>query len=130
MAIRTTFEILVQLSENTQEMKELGKSPPWKGTNDTQDNGGTWRQRIAAGTTDLAVDVNGLSNARFIAIKSDQEITIKKNSAGGEAWTIRPLGSGALEGVFVASTDGVTALYVSNAGSIDAEVVFSVAGVA
>ena len=129
MAIRVKFEVDLQLSESPQGMKELGKTPPWSGTNDQQDNGGTWRQRIDAGATDVLVDLNGLANGRLIAIKSNQEISVKKNADTGEAWTIKPLGTGALDGVFMITTDGVTSLYVSNAGSIDAEVTFSVAGV-
>ena len=128
MAVRVTFEVLVQISENSSELKELGKSPPWRGTNDLQDEGGTWRQRLLAGATDVAVDLNGLANGRLLAIKSTQTITFKKNSAGGEEWTIRPLGTGATSGVFFATTDGITSLYFSNAGSLDAEVTISLAG--
>jgi len=129
MAIRVKFEIDLQVSENAQGQKELGKTAPWTGTNDQMDNGGTWRQRIDAGDTDVLVDINGLANARMIAIKSSEEISVKKNSAGGEAWTITPLGTGATDGVFVVTTDGVTALYLTNAGSLDADVTFSVVGV-
>ena len=92
------------------------------------DEGGTWRQKIVAGATDVAVDLNGLANGRVLAIKSNQQITFKKNNAGGEPWTIRPLGTGALDGVFYATTDGITSLYFSNAGSLDAEVTISLAG--
>lgn len=129
MAIRVKFEVSLQISENSQGQKELGKTAPWCGTNDLQDNGGTWRQRLAAGDTDILVDLNGLANGRLIAIKSNQEILIKKNSAGGEAWTVRPLGTGATDGIFVITTDGVTSLYLTNAGGLDADVTFSIAGV-
>jgi len=129
MAIRVKFEVSLQLSENSQGQKELGKTAPWCGTNDLQDNGGTWRQRLAAGDTDILVDLNGLANGRMIAIKSSQEISIKKNANTGEAWTIRPLGTGATDGIFVITTDGVTSLYLTNAGGLDSDVTFSIAGV-
>lgn len=129
MAVRVKFEIDLQVSENAQGQKELGKTAPWTGTNDQMDNGGTWRQRIDAGATDVLVDLNGLANGRLIALKSSEEISVKKNSAGGEAWTIKPLGTGATDGVFMVTTDGVTALYLTNAGSLDADVTFSVVGV-
>lgn len=129
MAIRVKFEVDLQISENTQGQKELGKTAPWCGTNDLQDNGGTWRQRLSAGDTDIQVDLNGLANGRLIAIKSSEEILVKKNSAAGEAWTIRPLGTGATDGIFVITTDGVTSLFLSNVGSLDADVTFSIAGV-
>lgn len=128
MGVRVTFEVLVQISENTQEFKELGKTPPWRGTCDLLDEGGTWRQKLIAGATDVAVDLNGLANGRMLAIKSSQQISFKKNSTGGEPWTIRPMGTGALDGIFLATTDGLTSLYFTNAGSLDAEVVISIAG--
>lgn len=129
MAIRVKFEILLQISESTAEGKELGKTAPWQGTSDLLENGGTWRQRIEAGDTDVEVDLNGLANGRLIAIKTDQEISFKKETAGGEPWILRPLGTGALEGVFLITTDAVTKLFFTNAGSLDAEVTISVAGI-
>jgi len=128
MAVRVTFEVLVQISENASELKELGKTPPWKGTSDLQDHGGTWRQKIIAGASNIAVDLNGLTSGRVIAIKTSQTITFKKNSSAGEAWTIRPMGLGSLDGVFFATTDGITSLHFSNAGSLDAEITISIAG--
>lgn len=130
MAIYVNFEVKVEISEDSQEGKELGKSPPWRGKNNQQDSGGTFLQKIVAGATDVLIDLNGLSDGTLIAIKSDQELTIKKNSATGEAWTLKPLGVSALDGVFFMTTTGVTSLYVSNPGSLDAEVTFAFAGVA
>lgn len=129
MAVRVKFELDLQISENSQGQKELGKTAPWCGTNDLQDNGGSWRQRFDAGVTDIEVDLNGLVTGHLIAIKTDQEISIKKNTAVGEAWTITPLGVGATDGIFMITTDGVTSLFITNAGSLDAEVTFSIAGV-
>lgn len=129
MPVRATFEVLVQISENTSELKELGKSPPWRGTSDLQENGGTWRQKVAAGAVNVPVDLNGLANARFLAIKTNQLITFRKNSTAGETWTIRPLGSGALDGVFFCTTDGISSLFFSNPGTLAAEVTISLAGV-
>lgn len=128
MGVRVTFEVLVQISENTQELKELGKTPPWKGTSDLLDDGGTWRQRFIAGAVNVPVDLNGLANGRLLAIKTNQTITFRKNLIGGEPWTIRAMGTGALDGVFLATTDGITSLFFSNPGSLDAEVTISLAG--
>lgn len=128
MAIRVKFDVSLSLSENTLENKELGVTPPWSGTNDQQDDGGTWRQKLIAGATDVLVSLNGLAHGRLIAVKTTQTITIKKNSSGGEAWTIKALGVGATDGIFVITSDSITSLYVTNAGALDAEVTFSVAG--
>ena len=128
MSCRVTFEVLVQISENHLELKELGKSPPWRGTCDLNDDGGTRKQKLISGATDVQVDLNGLVNGRMLAIKTNQEISFKRNSTGGEPWTVRPMGFGAHEGVFFATTDGITALYFSNSGDLDAEVTISLAG--
>lgn len=130
MAIRTAFEVLLHLSESSLGGKELGQTAPWSGTTDVLEGGGSWRQVIPASTTDLEVDLNGVAAGRLVAIKSNREITVKKNDSANEAWTVKPLGAGALEGIFVVTTDAVTSLYVSNAGTLDADVTFLVAGLA
>ena len=128
MAVRIRLDIKVTISENPSEANELGRTTPWVGVNDQQENGGSWTQTIAAGVVDLPVDLNGLADGTLIAIKTDQAIDIKKNAASGEAWTVRPLGVGALDGFFIVSTTGVTSLFVSNSGGKDAIVTFMVAG--
>lgn len=126
--IRIKFNIEYSISEGTAGAKELGLAPPWNGTNDQMDDGGTFRRKIFAGASDVLIDLNGLATGRLLAIKTDNTITIKKNSSAGEPWTIKPLGIGATYGVWFLTTDGITSLYVSNAGSDDAEVVFTLAG--
>ena len=128
MAVRIRLDIKVTISENPSEANELGRTTPWVGVNDQQENGGSWTQTIAAGTVDKEVDINGLADATFLAIKTDQTIDVKKNAAGGEPWTVRPLGVGALDGVFIISTTGITSLFISNSSSKDAIVTFMVAG--
>lgn len=128
MSIRTKFEIDYSLSENSSAAKELGQTPPWAGATDALDDGGTWRRRIAAGATDVLIDLNGLTTCRLLTLKSTQTITWKINNTGTTAITLRALGTGATEGVLFMTTDSVTALYLSNAGSVDAEVTITIAG--
>lgn len=129
MSIRVKYTIDLSLSENAGDAKELGSTPPWKATNDQQDDGGTWRRKIPGSATNVEVCFNGLAAAHLIGIKSTKSITVKKNSSTGEAWTVRPLGVGATEGVFLVTTDDVSSLFISNLSAEDAEVTFSVAGV-
>lgn len=129
MSIRTKFEIDYSLSENSAGGKELGQTPPWTGTTDALDDGGTWRRRIAASATDVLIDLNGLTTCRLLTIKTTQTISYKINSTGNTATKIRPLGTGATEGVLFMTTDDVTAVYLSNAGTIDAEVTITIAGI-
>lgn len=128
MGIRIKFVLDVSLSENSAGGKDLGSTPSWTGTNDNMDDGGTFRRRFAGSSTDVLVDLNGLSTGRFIAIKTTQTITIKKNATSGEAWTIQALGTGATDGIMIITTNGVTALYISVPGTTAAEVTFSLAG--
>jgi hypothetical protein len=127
MSVRISFSLDLSISENSYGNKELGQLP-WKGLNDQQANGGSWKRKLAAGVSNAEIDLNGLSNGRFIAIKSTQDISIKKNASTGEAWTIKALGVGALDGIFFCTTDGVTKLFLTNAGSKDADVTIVVAG--
>lgn len=129
MAIRVKFEIDLSLSENASEAKDLGKTAPWKGINDLMDNGGSFRQRVAAGAVNYEVDLNGLTSARMIAIKTNKAVSVKKNSISGEPWLIKPLGVGALDGILFITTDSVTTLYISNAGADAADITFFLAGV-
>lgn len=128
MAIRIRLDIKVTMSENPSEANELGRTTPWLGVNDQQENGGTRTQTIAAAVVDQEISLNGLADGTFVAIKTDQTISVKKNSAGGEPWTVQALGVGALDGFFIVSTTGVTSLFVSNAGAKDAIVTFMIAG--
>lgn len=128
MSIRINYNIEVSLSESLYQIKELGQTTPWKGVNDQCDDGGTWRRTIVAGAVNVAIDINGLANGRLIAVKTTAAITLKRNVTGDTGWPIRPLGVGATDGIFICSTDGLTSLYVSNSGTVDAEVTFVVAG--
>jgi len=130
MSIRANFNIDLSLSETTLEQKELGMTPPWVGTNDQLDDGGTFRRKITAGSTDVAVPLLGLSNGRLLAIKTTQQISFKKNSTAGEPWIVRPLGVGALDGIFLTTTDAITSIYITNSGTLDAEVTIAVGGLA
>lgn len=128
MSIRIKFSIDYSISESNAGSKELGLSPPWVGITDAMDDGGTWRRRIASGASDVLIDLNGLTTCRFLTIKTTQTITWKINSSGNTANTIRALGTGALDGILVMTTDDVTALYLSNDGDVDAEVTITIAG--
>jgi|HubBroStandDraft_6_1064221.scaffolds.fasta_scaffold319148_2 hypothetical protein len=128
MSVRIKFELNYSVSENQAGSKELGQSSPWVGINDQMDDGGTTRWRIGAGAMDTPVGINSLTTCRFLAIKTTQTISFKLNSTGNTPTTIRALGYGAMDGHFIMTTDTVTALYFSNAGSVDAEVTITIAG--
>ena len=106
-------------------------APPWSGVSDVLDDGGTFRRQLAAGATDVLIDITalyGLAACRVLAIKTSQTITWKANSSGNTPLSIKPIGFGALDGVMYITTDGITSLYLSNPGSLVAEVTVSIAG--
>lgn len=129
MSVRTKFSIDYSISENSGGGKELGQTPPWTGTTDALDDGGTWRRRIIAGATDVLIDLNGLTTCRLLTLKTTQTITWKINNTSSTPITLRALGTGATDGVLFMTTDGVTAIYLSNAGTVDAEVTVTIAGI-
>lgn len=132
MGVRTRFTIDFSISENSTGGKELGQTPPWSGVSDVNDDGGSFKRKLSAGASNILIDIAGLtgfSAVRLLAMKADQTITYKKNSSAGEAWTLRPIGVGALDGVVFMTTDGITSLYLSNPGAIDTEVTISFGGV-
>lgn len=129
MSIRIKFSIDYSVSETPAVGKELGLAPPWYGTNDSMDDGGTYRRRITAGAMDVPVDINGLTTCKFLAIKSSQPISFKQNSTANTPTYLTPLGFGAQDAVLFMTTDQITELYFTNPGGLDAEVTLTIAGV-
>lgn len=136
MATRTRYRIAVGISSNPEnEEKDLGNTVG-EVVSDTLSDGGTWQSVLAAGATDVLVQLTQLSTARFLVVRAFSNdpnitpvaITLKKNAIGGEAWTVAPLPS-TKEAYFLASTDGVTALYLTNpSGTVAMRVIIAMAG--
>ena len=81
--------------------------------------------QIATGATDSQVALAPVDNARLIYILTTETISVKKNSSGGEAWTIaadRILSSDKKLGVLVATTADIDSLYFSNASGQTADI--------
>lgn len=81
--------------------------------------------KIAAGATDTQISLGGVDEAKVLAIISDQTISYKKNSSGGEANSLvatQILGTDKKYGFHILTTSGVTSLYFSNSGSETATV--------
>jgi len=81
--------------------------------------------QIATGATDSQVALAPVDNARLIYILTTETISVKKNSSGGEAWTIaadRILSSDKKLGVLVVTTADIDSLYFSNASGQTADI--------
>lgn len=134
MPVRVRAKVDTAISSTTAEEKDLGNKK-YEVISDGLGEGGTWKTRINAGTTDLEVTLRDVTTASLLAISTNavdpnqtpSSIGVKKNSAGGEETLIAPL-SGTSQGLFLVTTTGLTALYVSNSGSVDMELIITVAG--
>jgi len=121
MAARTRYRVAVAISSNPDnEERDLGNTVA-EVVNDGMNDGGTWQNVLAPNATDVLVQLTQVSTARFIYVRAFANdpnqnpvaITLKKNGIGGEPWTVEPL-TGSKEAQFLTSTNGITALYLSN----------------
>jgi len=134
MAVRVRYSIAGAVSSSPNEEKDLGNLKMEQAT-DSQADGGSQKNLIPANTADVDITPVQLTTVRMLVIKATPKnpndapavLTLKKDSTGGEPWTLSAL-SGTREAYFAVTTDSVTALFVSNTGSVDMEVTVMAAG--
>lgn len=134
MTVRARYRIEASVSSTTAEEKDLGNLKMEQAC-DSQADGGSRKNVVVALASDVDITPRQLTTTRMLLIRTAAKnpndtpatINLKKNSTLGEEWAIVPL-SGTREGYFVTTTDSVTALYVSNPGSVDMEVTVMAAG--
>lgn len=135
MSVRVRYKITTFVSSTTAEDKDLANQN-WEIVTDTQGEGGSWKSTIQPTDTDIQIRLGNLAIARVLLVRTTAKdptqtpsaIVLKRNSTGGEAITVLPLGD-AKEGHFVLSTDSLTALYVSgDAGGVPMEITVIAAG--
>lgn len=124
MATRTRYRVAVAVSSNPDnEERDLGNTVS-EVVNDGLGDGGTWQSVLPPSVTDVLVQLTQVSTARFVYLRAFANdpnqnpgpITLKKNSVGGESWTVEPLPN-SKEAQFLISTSGLTGLYLSNPSS-------------
>lgn len=134
MAVRVRYKVTVSISSTTAEEKDLANQT-YEIANDALGEGGTVKYKVIAGATDLPIQFGQVASVKFLLIRTQAKdptqnpvaLTFKKNSNVGEAIVVAPLATEA-EGHMLLSTDGITSLYVSNAGAVDMEVTLIMAG--
>jgi hypothetical protein len=134
MPVRVNLDITLAVSSTSATERDLGNIRTSILT-DAWGEGGSRKLTIAGSTTDLQVSLCDLADAQFLFLKTRpkgendpaQTITIKLNSAAGEARTIEPFGD-KKEGYYLITTSGLTDIYVTNSGSIDVELTLVAAG--
>jgi hypothetical protein len=134
MAIRLRYKIELTVSSTIAEENDLG-NVKYNVSFDSQNEGGSWKTLLAAGATDVELQLPNIADARFLAIRTTAkdptldpiEIAIKINGVGGEARKITPV-TGTKEGFYLQTTDGITSVHATNAGSVDMELIVFAAG--
>ena len=135
MPVRARYQIEASVSSTSAEDKDLGNHL-WESVADSQNEGGSRKTKLAAGATDVELSMCEVGTARLVAIRTQAsdpnndpvEITIKRNTTGNEAIEVGPV-PGTKEGYMLLTTGtGITALFATNAGSVDMDVTVMAAG--
>lgn len=134
MPVRLTLDLEFSVSSTTADEKDLGNGKFFLRT-DAFGEGGTWKTTIVATTVDQQFILDNVAVGRFLLIRvhpvsendPGQAISVKLNDTGNTAIEIVPPDD-KKDGYFVITTDNLTALYVTNAGSVDVNLTIAVAG--
>lgn len=132
--MRARLKQSVALSSSTAEAGDLG-AVAVDLTTDVLLEGGTQRVLVPAAAVDQPLQYGSVAQASLLHLMVEPrdktldfvEVLVKRNSTGGEAWPVCPL-PGQKRGVLCLSTRGLTAVYLSNPGTVAVEVVISLAG--
>mgnify|MGYP001577654034 CR=1 FL=1 len=84
--------------------------------------------RLAASQANLEVTFVGITTGKLLLLKTNKNLTIKRNSSGGEAWPVGRWKSTTPGGILIGPTS-FTSLFLTNLEAAEAEVDLLVAGV-
>jgi hypothetical protein len=128
MTVRLRYKLEITVSSTTAEEKDLGNQKA-EVLVDTQGEGGTWKTLVAGGATDQQLFLPNVATARFLYVRTTPRdptqdpvtITLKRETVGGEAIAVKPVGD-AREGQLLLCCESLTALYATNADTVDMDV--------
>ena len=128
MPLRIQQKLTSFISSSTAEERDIGNlEAKVYETNNTLIEGSTRRYRVAAGATDVAIDLAGLASIQYMVVRTSAAITLKLNGTDSILIGILPgFTSGYLH--LTAPSGGITSLTVSNAGAEAASVQIQLAG--
>lgn len=135
MAVRVRYAVQAAVSSTTAEEKDLGNVKVEVVT-DSETKGGTWKTVVPAATADMQLYVDNITTIQLLIIRTTAVnpneapvgVSIKRNGTAAEAILIKPVGD-SKEGVLVLSTDSLTSIYASNAGTVDMNLTITAVGV-
>lgn len=134
MTVRLRYKIEASVSSTVAEDRDLGNLV-FEVVHDASGEGGVRKTLLAAAASDVEVGLLDIADAKFIFIRTNardstetlSKIEIKKNDVGGEVIDVVPLPS-ATEAHLLLSTEGITALYASNPGTVDTDITVMAVG--
>lgn len=135
MSVRLRYALQASVSSTSAEERDLG-NVKLEVMTDVETKGGTWKTVLPTGSTDVQLPMDSITTVQLLLVRTmcndpngtPNGITIKRNSTSGEAILIKPVGD-AKEGLFLLSTDSLTAIYASNAGAADMALVLTAVGI-
>lgn len=134
MSVRVRFKCEAAVSSTSAEERDLGNKK-YEVVSDGLGEGGTWKTLLVAGAVDVEVTLRNVAAARMLMVatnvrdqnQSPSVVNLKRQSNLGEVIAIEPM-SGTRTGHMLLTTSGLTAVYLSNPGTVDMEVTLVVAG--
>lgn len=134
MAVRIRYAVSAAVSSTTAEERDLGNIK-LECVTDQESKGGAWQTTLDDGSMDVQIYLDNIVTTQLLIIRTlsadpnvaPGSISIKRNNTAAEPIQIKPLGD-IKEGIFVISTDGLTALYATNSSGVDMKLTLVVCG--
>lgn len=134
MSVRGRVSITIAVSSSSAEEKDLGNGA-YQVVTDTPNDGGSWKVKVPASTTNMQIPFAGIAEVAFVAFRTTSydptvppiDLGFRKNSTSGELQTVSPINN--QEGWYLISTDTIEAMYVTNSGATDMQVTIFAWGV-
>lgn len=133
MPVRLRYRVEVAVSSNENEDRDLGNGA-YEVVNDYEGEGGGWKTNLAAGATDVQIQLPNIADAKFLMVRitptdpndTPAQVDLKLDDTINTP--IPVVARANKEGHFLLSTTGLTALYATNAGSVGMSLTVFAAG--
>lgn len=136
MTVRVRYRVELAISSTDAEERDLGDLKI-EVVDDSQGDGGVRKFKIPASTTDLAISMGDIADAKLVFLRTQPvdpndslpDVLVRKLAPpGGEQFTIKPLGT-EKEAHFLLISESISALYVTNtSASVDVYLTVGLAG--
>lgn len=134
MPVRIRYKLEVSVSSTTAEEKDLANQK-YEVVSDVQGEGGTWKSTLVAAAVNTQLQLGNVANAKLLVLRTNAkdptqtpgEVRFRRNLVTAEEIVVKPF-TDQKEATMLLVTDGLTALFASNPGTVDMEVTVVGAG--